>query len=147
MFGVAFMDLYRCVTIASGVLPVRRRRQGPVFHQEQHRITGQDPIIFAGRELQCIHIIGLGGGQIADRDFNADPHHAGMTVGHQVNQVAVRVPQALHFGQSVPYDQQPAVTRGRQLRQGIAGMVDLQDRAVHVVAQLVHAAAQLAHMI
>ena len=33
------------------------------------------------------------------------------------------------------------------MRQGIAGMVDLQDRAVHVVAQLMHAAAKLAHMI
>jgi len=38
-----------------------------------------------------------------------------------------------------------AIAAGRRFRQRIAGMVHLQDRAVHVVAVLLHAAAQLAH--
>lgn len=46
-----------------------------------------------------------------------------------------------------PGDVEFSVARRRQLGQRIAGMVHLHDRAVHVVAQLVQAAAELAQMV
>lgn len=84
---------------------------------------------------------------VAGCNFDRPMFDAVKSCWNQTNLISVRIGEILSLGLTGPGDDQALISARRCRRQGIPGMIELQDRPLMVMSMLADAAAKRQHMI
>src|SRR5262249_6048288 len=147
VFGDAVPDLHRGVAEARAAPLLAAMLDLAALGDDDQGIAAAVAALADALVLHAVRPEAVGQGGIVARELEEDAVDAVLYVSRQSQLVAVGIAERRRLTQSLAGDLQADDARRRQHRQGIARVVHLQDRAVHVVAMLLHAAAQLADMV